>query len=250
MSVIALCAGKGSPGATFVAVNLAAAVARKGNESVLLDLDVGGGDVAAYLRLDPRRGLYPLLRMEARAPAANTIMRETEERGGVLAVCGFPEEWPAADGLLAEILRSVQSDGRWVLADFGRISAVSARAASEANLALVVARPDLISVSGAERAIRRLLDAGVEKSRIGCVVSGLDRRRPGDLAEVGTALGVPVLGAVPFDRRAARTALTSQTPLANGRLARSFDVLAAALQDTASTPSAESSIEKGEEVRA
>lgn len=45
MSVIAVCSGKGSPGATFVAANLAAALSRANEEAVLLDLDPAGGDL-------------------------------------------------------------------------------------------------------------------------------------------------------------------------------------------------------------
>jgi MinD-like ATPase involved in chromosome partitioning or flagellar assembly len=45
--------GKGSPGATFVAVNLTAALARAKQDAVLLDLDPAGGDLCCYLGLDP-----------------------------------------------------------------------------------------------------------------------------------------------------------------------------------------------------
>lgn len=60
MTTIAVTSGKGSPGATFVAVNLAGAFARLGRDVALVDLDMSGGDIGAYLGLDPRKGLHAL----------------------------------------------------------------------------------------------------------------------------------------------------------------------------------------------
>ena len=229
MSVIAVCSGKGSPGATFVAVNLTAALARGREKALLLDLDPAGGDVAAYLGLDTRRGLYPLLRMHEGIPGLDALLREAERHAGIRAVCGFPEAsaCPAGPGLLAEMLRRA-GESRSVLADLGRITPESAAVASEADLVLLVVRPDLVSVLGAERALRCLESGGVARGKIAVVVSGSERRRPADVAEVAQAIGIEVIGSIPFHRRSARKALTSQSPISNGPLARSFVSLASA----------------------
>ena len=65
MSAVVVCSGKGSPGATFVAANLAAALSRvKEEEPLLLDLDPAGGDLCCYLGLDryPGRNVSPHMR--------------------------------------------------------------------------------------------------------------------------------------------------------------------------------------------
>jgi Flp pilus assembly CpaE family ATPase len=227
MSVIALCSGKGSPGATFVAVNLAAAMARAGEELLLLDLDPSGGDLCCYLGLDPRRGLYPLLRLEGGVPEAERLLAEAEERSGFLAVSGFPEPSELASGeVLAALATAARSTGRIVLADLGRASEFTGPAATMTDRTILVARPDLVSVLGAERALRCLDAAGVNRDRIDIVVSGVERRRPGDLAEVEEALGLPVVGSVPLDRQGARKALLEQAPVRTRRLRRAFDSLA------------------------
>jgi Mrp family chromosome partitioning ATPase len=227
MSVIAVCSGKGSPGATFVAVNLAAAMARAGEELLLLDLDPFGGDLCCYLGLDPRRGLYPLLRMEGGVPEAERLLTEAEERAGFLAVSGFPEPSELASSeVLAALSTAARSTGRIVLADLGRASEFTGPAAGMADRTILVARPDLVSVLGAERALRRLDAAGVNRHRIDVVISGVERRRPGDLAEVEEALRLPVVGSVPLDRQGARKALLEQAPVRTRRLRRAFDSLA------------------------
>lgn len=245
MSLLAVTSGKGSPGATFLAVNLAAAMARKGEEVLLLDLDPFGGDVCAYLGLDPRRGLYPLLRMEGRIPGSDRLLQEAEEREGLLAMCGFPEPSElAAPEALHAALYAGRATGRIVIADLGRTTEAAGSVAAEADRVLLAVRPDLVSVLGAERAIR-LLEPSVPKDRIAAVLSGFDRRRPGDRAEVADALRVPIAGAVPNVPRGARKSLLAQAPAATRWLRRAFDALAARIGEPATEPEAVSEPEGG-----
>jgi Flp pilus assembly CpaE family ATPase len=227
LTTIAICSGKGSPGTTFVAVNLSAAIARSGREALLVDLDPSGGDAGCYLALDPRRGLYPMLRLEGGVPEHGRLLAETEERAGFLALSGFPERSDlASPQVLAAVVKTARAGAHTVLVDLGRILDVVASTAAEADRVILVVRPDLVSVLGAERALRRLEGGGVSRELIDVVVCGLDRRRPGDIAEVGEALGVEVLASVPFDRRGARKALLQQEPATTRRLRKAFDRLA------------------------
>lgn len=233
MSAIVVCSGKGSPGATFVAANLAAALSRANEETVLLDLDPAGGDLCCYLGLDPRRGLYPLLRMEGSISGTARLLAEAEERSGFRVLSGFPEPLDlASPGVLAEAVAAAGTSGAIVVADLGRISETNAPVVAKCDLGLLVVRADLVSVLGAERAMRLLEAEGTQRERVTIVVCGHERRRPADLAEVGEALRLPVLGAVPLDRRGARKALVSQSPAATRRLRRAFDALSAAARHT------------------
>jgi MinD-like ATPase involved in chromosome partitioning or flagellar assembly len=227
VSAIAVCSGKGSPGATFVSVNLAAALARAGESVLCIDLDLAGGDLAAYLGLDPRRGLHPLLRMNAGTVDTDGLVREAQERAGFAAVAGFSGLLPEGTGKIPGFLlhRATGSDCL-VVADLGRIEHEHVDVAVEAALTIVAVRPDFVSVLGAERAIRCLERADVSRERIVLVVSGTERRRPGDVAEVAEALGVPIAAAIPLCRKAARKAMISQTPIAKGTAAKAFASLA------------------------
>ncbi|MGH2726015.1 MAG: AAA family ATPase [Actinomycetota bacterium] len=240
MSVVAVCSGKGSPGATFVAVNLAAALARTRERVMLVDVDPAGGDIAAYLGLDPHRGLYPLLRMDRGASDTNAMLREAQERLGVLAVGGFPVEASAESrDALPALMDRMREHGSVVVADVGRVSEHTAGIAARAEVVLLVVRPDLVSVLGAERTLRALQDAGGVRDRVRLVVSGAERHRPGDLAEVSTALKVEVLCSIPFARREARRGLVQQAPVAKGRLAKAFKELASSVLDSNAKPRVE-----------
>jgi Flp pilus assembly CpaE family ATPase len=197
---------------------------------LLLDMDPAGGDVCCYLGLDPRKGLYPLLRMEGIPTEPDRLLAEAEERSGFLAVCGLPEacELGSPETLVA-VLRTARQSGRTVVSDVGRVSETNASLA-EADLVILVVRPDLVSVLGAERALRCIEAAGISRVRVAAIVSGLERRRPADRAEIADALGLPVLGAVPLDRRGSRKALLAQAPASTRTLRRAFGNLALAVQ--------------------
>lgn len=231
MNAIVVCSGKGSPGATFLAANLAAAMARADQEPLLLDLDPAGGDLGCYLGLDPRRGLYPLLRMEGLIAGSARLLGEAEEREGFRVVGGFPESSGLASSeVLAGALSAARASGGTVISDVGRVCETNAQVAAVSDLVLLVVRADLVSVLGAQRAVRRLESAGTPREAIRVIISAHERRRPADLAEVGEALRLPVLAAVPLDRRGARKALVAQSPAATRRLRRAFNALSAAVR--------------------
>jgi len=228
VSVTAICAGKGSPGASFVAVNLSAVIAQH-EDVLLLDLDPSGGDLGAYLGLDPRRGLLPLTRMAGATPTHQSLMDEAEERGRLRVVGGFQEACSVTTSpILAQTLQTARETDAFVVADIGRVRDDTPNIIAATDLVLLVVRPDLISVAGAERALRVLKQGGAQN--IATVICGLERRRPGDVAEVGAALGVPVLGSIPLDRAHARAALVAQSPVAKGRIMHAMNELADAIR--------------------
>jgi Flp pilus assembly CpaE family ATPase len=159
------------------------------------------------------------------------LLGEAEQRSGFLVLSGFPEASELASPETVGAALTAASASWWTLVvDIGRVSEASASVAAEADLVMLVVRPDLVSVLGAERALRLLKAASVTREKVAAVVCGLDRRRPADRAEVADALGIPVLGCVPLDRRGARKALLAQAPATSRRLKRAFRPLAAAVR--------------------
>jgi MinD-like ATPase involved in chromosome partitioning or flagellar assembly len=226
MTVIGVCSGKGSPGATFVAVNLAAAFSSGGRDPILIDLDPNGGDVAGYLGLDPRKGLYPLSLPGQGGFSAETLEREIEVRAGLSCIAGFPNPTDVEPQTFEIILKSAGRGGRLVVADLGRVDRRCAEVAVEMDLVLLVVRPDLISIHGAQRAKQALTGAGVSESRVRLVVSGRERKHPADVGEISEAVGIEAVGMIPIARRQARKTLRNQLPITQGRAARAFAKLA------------------------
>lgn len=222
MSLVAVCCGKGSPGCTFVSVNLASALSD--DEVLLIDLDPQGGDLVAYLGLDPGRGLHPLTQVEG-SPTPQALLKEAECRGPLMCLGGFPRSDEANFDVLSEVLLAAAATGCTVIADLGRVGLSTAQLLTAADLVLLTARPDLVGVYGARRAIDNLRRFGVD-ARLTAVISGWERRRPADLAEATEALGIPVIGAIPLDPNEARRALNAQRPLERGPAAKAFAALA------------------------
>lgn len=229
MKSIAICSGKGSPGATFVSINLAHAAAGLGKRKLLIDLDRHGGDVAGYLGLDPRKGLYPLGLLGRGEYSAEALRGEIEERGGIRCIAGFPKPSTIQPELLKQIFSAASDADGLLVADLGRVDGLAADVAAGSDQVIVVVRPDLISTHGAQRAKETLLESGVPEDRLSLVINGWEWRRTGDVAEVAEAIGLPSVGMIPLVRRAARKALQAQLPIQKGRAVKAFRDVASRL---------------------
>lgn len=235
MTAVAVCAGKGSPGATFVALNLARGLTDAGTSTLLVDLDPHGGDLAAYLGLDPRKGIFPL-RLLSGGYSPEGLTGEIDQRAGIANINGFPRPGDAQPETVSEILSAASSTGRFIVADLGRVLPRFAETVAQADLVIVVTRPDIVSVHGAERAIDALTSNGVAKSDIGLVVNDWSWRQAADLAEIADSLRTPVLGMIPRNTRAVRQALRYQAPVTARKIVKAFDELAGQVARRISAP--------------
>ena len=50
-TIIPICSGKGGVGKSLVCANLAIATAQKGHSTIVIDLDLGGGNLHSFLGL-------------------------------------------------------------------------------------------------------------------------------------------------------------------------------------------------------
>lgn len=198
--ILGVTGGKGGPGATVLAANLAVAVARTGRRCLLVDLDPFGGDIGAYLgpeRLDPKRGLLPLLKLERAAIACEAVERESQEVApGLTVLLGSLR--PAADllaGRTVDLLCSADRTTDVVVADLGRSvpSSPVLDGLSEVDGLFVAARPDLQGALAAERTVAVI----GEEASIQIVATKVRRRRAADVAELSEALGRPIVASVP-----------------------------------------------------
>ncbi|MEZ4503133.1 MAG: P-loop NTPase [Dehalococcoidia bacterium] len=223
--VIVVASGKGAPGKTTVAIALASLLAADGSHVTLLDADLRGGNVAPYLDLDPRRGLVGLT-------ASGGRLGDELQRGPGFMVLAGVERPELAAGLREETLSALVAALRErcdaVVVDLG-VPAEPAllRAADEV---LLVTGADLVSVWNARIALRAIREH-IGGDALSAVVNRREGREHYDREEIERALGMPVLGVVREDRKAARRAIAKQIPLceAGGRAARDLRSLAAEL---------------------
>jgi hypothetical protein len=108
---------------------------------------------------------------------------------------------PLAWGVLADLRSGLHRDGTDVLVDAGRVdrAVIGSGWLADSDLAVLVVRPTLAAVMAAHRFVESWPLAGVPLHLL--VVNSTS---PYGAAEVGAAVGLPLLGAVAFDPASAR----------------------------------------------
>lgn len=203
IGLLCVTAGKGSPGATTLALTLARHLAMK-EETVLVDADPDGGDLAALLGLSVSPGLVSLAAAGRHHFSPDELpfhLQSTFPALDVLAAPSSPEQatsslrslgTPFAETLVAS--NSVADVGRW------RPGSDARDLVHEAQTTLLVIHPTLVGVSHARFMLEDL-------SRL-ChhVVVVCRGNRPYDTEAVASALGCDSVFAIPVDRAGAAMA--------------------------------------------
>lgn len=199
--IIGVTSGKGGPGATVLAVNLAFELSQRDRDCLLIDLDPWGGDVGAYLdpqRVDPRRGLLPLLKLEQSAISNEAVVRECQQiNDHLLVLLGLIRPEPdLLRGRIESLLRSANRVAEVVVVDLGRIvaSSPSLEALPVIDCSRLAARPDLQGALAAERALALIT------GNTAVVATHARRRSAADVVELSEALGRQVIASIPYLR--------------------------------------------------
>lgn len=218
--LIALCSAKGAPGVTTSGLALALCWPRR---VVLAELDPAGGDVlAGYGQARLSAGGLAELQLAARradlAQRLSAHLLGLDASGRVRLLPGLVDPAGARHvdwGRLARALASVEDGAVDVLADCGRLRAehfpldVVQRAAA----VIVVAGSTLRSVRAATHAVAELREELTGRRGSAGTLAALvvGPGEPYSEREIGEALGVPVLGSLPRDAKAA-SVLSDGTP--------------------------------------
>ena len=213
MSVTCMLSAKGSPGVTTAMVGLALAWsgATRGRRAIAVDADPIGGDTAAGIlrgAVEASVGVLPLATARGttarRALDAATV--DLRGDGGARLVPGVPDRaragaLPLAWDVLDELHSELHRDGTDLLIDCGRVERADAPSPwlAACDLAVLLARPTLASVTAAHR-----LASGWSRSAASIEALVIEAPSPYRADEVADAIGVPLLGAIPFDPASAR----------------------------------------------
>jgi flagellar biosynthesis protein FlhG len=213
--IVAVTSGKGGVGKTFVAANLAAALARNGRKVLVLDADLGLANLDVVLNLFPKITLHDVFTGKATLPEA--VLPAPGGFHVLLAGSGMVEYsrmTPEVREQLQKVVAEVQPRFDHVLLDTGAgISDVVLYTVSLAGQALVVVTPEPTSLTDAYATIKVLAQTQARRS-FQLVVNQV--RKPGEgravrqqLQQVvdryvNPALDGPVrlelLGEIPADR--------------------------------------------------
>jgi hypothetical protein len=224
VSLVACISGR-SPGLT-TAVHAIAAAWPAHRRAIVAEVDPAGGSLAARFDLAPEPGLTDLAAAGRRGLSHDTVLRHCRRLpSGVIALVApvSPDRVTSALAVLGSVLGDALDSipGTDVLADCGRVDRRSPalELVHRAPYAVLVVTPSLEGVAHAEARIDAL---SIPSGRLAVVTVGERPYRPD---EVGSALQLPVLGALAWDPAGAAQ-LNGGTASRRNELRRSAAVIA------------------------
>lgn len=196
---------RGGAGATTLAVNTAAALARAGKTVCIVDLDLQLGDVLVALDLESQTSLSAVAR-EAGALDAASLRRRLAQHGSGVCALSQAGHLDDLDGTLTkrlpELLDALRAHFDHVIVDGVRDFGDVALAALEvATRILVVVTQDVPAVRRAARALDVLGRLGIEPARCALVVNRAVKRAAIDTAAIERALAMRVTATVREDAK-------------------------------------------------
>jgi len=202
MSLFAVCSLKGAPGATTVALAMAAVLSHDHADAFLVEADPAGGDLCALMGLATTPGIMSLAAACRHHSATLDLTAHAQHLpGGGWGLLG-PTDPDQASAILAALAsrlgQGLAAASRHAVIDCGRWGATSpvAPLLREATATAVCIRATVPAIEAARVRADALREA--TGGRVGLVVVGAYPYGP-ELIERFT--GLPVVGVVPIDRR-------------------------------------------------
>jgi len=215
--VVVFASAKPGSGASTLATQLGLALRRLTDQRILVaDLDLAGGSLGFYLRLECQGTVLGALD-EQQGPASASWSSLVAHAHGldVLTAPEVPSTELVEPSRLHDLLEGARRVYDWTLLDLPSIfSRTSLLAWTESTDAFLVATSDLPSLHLARKAVNLLAQLGFPRERYQVLVNRVSRRdalRDSDLEKIFNA---PVHACFPDDGRALDRAVTMGQPLA------------------------------------
>lgn len=156
-TVVTVTGAKGGVGSTVLAVQLALAAQASGRQTALVDLDLQAGDVASYLDVQYRRSIADLASIADITPRVlqDAVFTHESGLGLILAPAEAERAEDVTDQTARQTLRALRSRYGVVVVDTGsQMNSANTAVVEEADTALLLTTPDVVSVRGAKRMVR------------------------------------------------------------------------------------------------
>jgi len=199
--VVAVFSTKGGTGKTFLACNLAAALAeRSGSQVGLLDLDHDLGDVFAYFGAEPSRTLQELLTLDDGADAEAVAQLGTPLAKGITGFGSRPDPRaePIPGAAIARMLSKLKDAFPFCVVDATSEYSDHVLAALDLSDAIcLVTGLDAIGVRHMSIAMQTLQNLGVGRDRLHFVVNRADSKVDLTIQDIERLLEIRVDSRIP-----------------------------------------------------
>jgi pilus assembly protein CpaE len=235
--VISVLGASGGCGASTIAVNIAMAYCHNQQRSVLIDLNLEGGDLAALLRVQPSHSIADFCQNVARMDGSMFEKCLVSDKNG-LTLLSPPQRYQEIGKVTTRGVRKAITMARnqfpYVVVDVDRSYRTEhAQALFQSDAVVLVVRLDVPSVRQAGRVLAYCDDLGIARERIRLVVTRLTPKAELRERDVEVALKMPVALSIPEEARYLSRALQRGVPLVVDRprsaMARGLSGLAASL---------------------
>ena len=220
--VIAAAGGKGGVGKSVLAANLALAIQKEMRTPVLLiDLDEKScGDQSVILGLRPVKTVLDMTKFNGVITEQNikTLLAFHKSGLGYLGAVTGPEQSLSADpALFSKQLFGFSQLFKYIVIDVGcSLSPLQFSALDVSSAVLVSLVPEVLVVNQTKRILNELSAATLPSQLFQLVIN---QTAPGGLSAqaIASSLRLPVIGVLPKDDAAARTALQTSNPFVMSR---------------------------------
>lgn len=243
--LVGVLSASGGCGASTVAVNLAAVRAREHGQSVLIDLNLGRGDLAALLDVKPQFSLADVCLNEGRLDQAMLGKMLVRHPSGI-HLLGSPPDYADARTVTASGVKRALALARnmapEVVVDLEDcFHAEQVEVLREATGVLVVCRLEFTSLRNTRRMLDHFARLAIQRSRVKVVVNQHGQHGELPVAEAEDALNEKIVSLIPHDPKAVHAANNTGVPLAladpNAKVVKSIMELANIRFEEAPQPS-------------
>jgi pilus assembly protein CpaE len=214
---IAVLGPSGGSGSSTVAVNVATILARERKSTLLLDLKLQTGDLAALLDLKPTHTLADLCQNAARMDRTMLERSLVRHQSGVHLLAS-PRTFADAALITPEGVRQTLNLARtlfpYLIVDLDHSFAPEQiQVLRQADTILLVFRLDFTCLRNMQRTLDYLDDLGIDKSRVHVVVNRYGQAKEVPAAKAEEALGVKIFHYIPEDSKTINRANNNGVPV-------------------------------------
>jgi pilus assembly protein CpaE len=200
-SIISVFSSKGGSGKTFIASNLAVALAeRSGQDTAIIDLDIGMGDVFCYFGEDTTHPLHEMLALGHKGDRDDLLQMGTQLSDHLWGFGSPPD--PSIDRIsadsVARLLAAFRGVFQYIVVDVGVDYSDHALTAFDfSDTICLVTALDVVGIRHLSKGYETLLNIGIPRERLQIILNRADSKVGLDPEDVERVLGLHVDSLIP-----------------------------------------------------